>query len=100
MCREQAKVGDASSAQPDALRLVAALLAIHDELERLRRIEAAAIEFCRRCERGEVRSRQSYDLFVAALRDGQDRRAAHEDAAMRTSSSHSTPAAAATASPR
>lgn len=41
--------------------------ALYAEVQRLRRLEAAAIEFCERCERGEVRSQRSYRLFRAAL---------------------------------
>jgi len=37
------------------------------ELARLREIEQAALEFCARCERGEIRSVHSYERFRAAL---------------------------------
>jgi hypothetical protein len=40
------------------------------EIARLRAIERAALEFCQRCERGEVRSFRSYRRFRAAL-DGE-----------------------------
>lgn len=48
------------------------LHAARQELLRLKRVEAAAIEFCERCRRGEVRSSRSYDRFVEALGPGSD----------------------------
>lgn len=43
------------------------LHAARRELLRLKRVEAAAVEFCERCRRGEVRSSRSYERFVEAL---------------------------------
>lgn len=40
------------------------------ELVRLRALESAAREFCERCERGEIRSEQTYRRFRAALDGG------------------------------
>lgn len=37
------------------------------ELARLRDIERVALEFCARCERGEIRSVASYERFRSAL---------------------------------
>ena len=37
------------------------------ELGRLRRLEAVAIEFCERCERGEIHSRYTYRRMREAL---------------------------------
>lgn len=37
------------------------------EVGRLRRLEAVAIEFCERCERGEIRSRYTYQRMREAL---------------------------------
>jgi hypothetical protein len=42
------------------------------ELARLRELERAALEFCERCERGEIRSSYSYRRFRAAL-DGRSK---------------------------
>jgi hypothetical protein len=38
------------------------------EVARLRRIEAVAVDFCARCERGEIRSTNTYVRFLTALR--------------------------------
>jgi len=37
------------------------------ELARLRHIERVARDFCARCERGEIRSVATYELFRAAI---------------------------------
>jgi hypothetical protein len=44
--------------------LPAALVA---ELARLRAVERVALDFCARCERGEIRSVATYERFRAAL---------------------------------
>jgi len=41
--------------------------AIAAELTRLREIERVALDFCMRCERGEIRSVATYDRFRAAI---------------------------------
>lgn len=46
---------------------VALLAQLRAELRRLRRLEAVAIEFCERCERGEIRSRYTYRRMREAL---------------------------------
>ena len=40
------------------------------ELARLRQVEHVALEFCARCERGEIRSSATYESFRAALAGG------------------------------
>ena len=40
------------------------------ELARLRDVERVALEFCARCERGEIRSVATYERFRAALAGG------------------------------
>lgn len=37
------------------------------ELARLREVERVALDFCARCERGEIRSVRTYERFRAAL---------------------------------
>jgi hypothetical protein len=44
------------------------IVALRAEVARLRRIEAVALEFCARCERGEIRSTNTYLRFLTALR--------------------------------
>jgi hypothetical protein len=56
--------GNSQSIAPSERALVEALRA---EVERLRRLEAVAIEFCERCERGEIRSRYTYERIREAL---------------------------------
>jgi hypothetical protein len=46
------------------------IAALRAEVARLRRVEAVAVEFCARCERGEIRSTSTYLRFMKAL--GQD----------------------------
>jgi hypothetical protein len=41
--------------------------ALLDEIERLREVERAAIEFCDRCRAGEIRSSHTYRRFRSAL---------------------------------
>jgi hypothetical protein len=48
--------------------LHAEIAALRAEVMRLRRIEAVALEFCARCERGEIRSTNTYVRFMSALR--------------------------------
>lgn len=43
------------------------ITALRAEVARLRRIEAVAVEFCARCERGEIRSTSTYLRFMKAL---------------------------------
>jgi hypothetical protein len=42
------------------------------ELARLRDVERVALEFCERCERGEIRSVATYERFRAALAGGRE----------------------------
>ena len=52
---------------PRADVLRAEIAALRAEVARLRRIEAVAVEFCARCERGEIRSTSTYLRFMKAL---------------------------------
>lgn len=40
------------------------------ELARLRAVERVALDFCARCERGEIRSARTYARFRSALASG------------------------------
>lgn len=42
------------------------------ELARLREVERVALDFCARCERGEIRSVSTYARFRAALAGSDD----------------------------
>ena len=55
--------------------------AILSELARLRAVERVALEFCARCERGEIRSVGTYARFRAALAGGDETCAAGAAAA-------------------
>ena len=50
-----------------ALSEVGLVEALSAEVGRLRRLEAVAIEFCERCERGEINSRYTYQQMRQAL---------------------------------
>ena len=50
--------------------------AVVAELARLRAVERVALEFCARCERGEIRSVGTYARFRLALAGGDGTRAA------------------------
>lgn len=41
--------------------------AVNAELARLRAVERVALDFCARCERGEIRSVRTYARFRSAL---------------------------------
>ena len=58
----------ASHDQRESDVLISEIVSLRAEVARLRRIEAAALEFCARCERGEIRSTSTYMRFMAALR--------------------------------
>jgi hypothetical protein len=42
-------------------------VALASELARLRGVERVALDFCVRCERGEIRSVATYERFRAAI---------------------------------
>jgi hypothetical protein len=53
--------------QGERLSEIGLVEALSAEVGRLRRLEAVAIEFCERCERGEINSRYTYRQMRQAL---------------------------------